>query len=497
MFRRIANARRMLICALLGVAAAALLASCDLGDEVVSPPPPPVVAQVVITSHADTVLAAVAASLQFTAEARDASGAPIPGAAIQWSSSSVNVAAIDATGRAMALTAGFTSIRARSGAIQSAPIVLRVHPAIASVVITGPANPEVEVGRTLQLLAEARDAGGGAIAAIPLTWTTDDTNVAVVDPAGVAVGIAEGRTNVRAASGSIQSAPVELRVRRAQQVVAGVTITGPAVPQVQVGGTIAFTAEARDALGDPIAAAAFQWFSLNPSVAGIDVNGVAMGLAVGMSDIRARSDGVDSAPVALTVTAPAVATVEISGPVQVNVGSMAAFTATARDAGGAPIAGATFTWSSSNMSVASVDANGVVTGLAVGSTDIRATSESVASAPATLIVVMPAPSFAASILPILHPTCSATNCHGGSSPQEGLDLRPPVAYGELVNRACSQMPALLRVKPGDPDNSYFYRKLLPCSPPNCGGSRMPRNLPPLSTAQLDLIRNWILGGAQP
>ncbi len=496
MFHRIDHLRRTLVCGLLGITAAALLASCDLGEEVVSPPPPPVVAQVLITSHADTVLAAVAAPVQFAAVALDASGTLITNAAISWSSSAVNVAAVDASGQALALTSGFTNIRARSGAIQSAPTVLRVHPVIASIVITGPLDPEVEVGRTLQLAAEARDAGGTAIAAIPFDWITNDTNVALVDAFGIALGIAEGRTDVRATRGAVQSAPVELRVRRQQQVVASVHITGPLVPQVEVGSMIAFTAEARDALGDPIAGATFQWFSSNPSAASVDVSGVAIGLAVGMSDIRARSDGIDSAPVTLTVRAPAVATVEISGPSQVDVGSMATFIAIARDAGGAPITGAAFTWSSSNTSVARVDSNGITTGLAVGSADIRATSESVASAPAALTVVTPATSFATDIQPILNMSCNFSNCHG-SSMQEGLDLRAAAAYGELVNQLSSQFPSLLRVAPGNPDNSYFYRKLLPCSPPNCGGSRMPRGLPPLSTAQLDLIRNWIQRGAQP
>jgi len=315
--------RRILAGALLAVGAAALLASCDLGGEVVSPRPP-VVAQVVITSHADTVLATVASSVQFTAEAREAGGAPIANATIQWSSSAVNVAPVDATGRAVALTVGITEIRARSGSIQSAAVVLRVQP-----------------------------------------------------------------------------------------------------------------------------------------------------------------------------TRPVVASVSITGPMQVNVGSMAAFTAVASDAGGAPIAGAVFAWSSSNTNVASVNANGVATGLAPGSTDIRATSESIESPPSMLTVVAPVPSFAADIQPILHPTCTATNCHGGSFPQEGLDLRPASAYGQLVNRPSSQLPALLRVEPGNADNSYFYRKLLPCNPPNCGGSRMPRNLPPLPVAQIDLVRDWILGGAPP
>jgi hypothetical protein len=54
---------------------------------------------------------------------------------------------------------------------------------------------------------------------------------------------------------------------------------------------------------------------------------------------------------------------------------------------------------------------------------------------------------------------------------------------------------LLRVKPGDPDHSFLMIKLL--GPRLDEGSRMPLIGSPLSSQQLDLIRSWILQGANP
>ena len=57
----------------------------------------------------------------------------------------------------------------------------------------------------------------------------------------------------------------------------------------------------------------------------------------------------------------------------VAVAGQTAFSATARDANGATVT-TTFTWSSSNTAVASVDNNGTVTGVATGTAQIRATA---------------------------------------------------------------------------------------------------------------------------
>jgi hypothetical protein len=79
-----------------------------------------------------------------------------------------------------------------------------------------------------------------------------------------------------------------------------------------------------------------------------------------------------------------------------------------------------------------------------------------------------------------------------------MNLSPPSAYGNIVNQFSNQIGTLFLVEPGDPDDSYLFRKISSCTVPDCLGSRMPRDLPPLRADQIELlIRTWIVTGAQP
>ena len=79
------------------------------------------------------------------------------------------------------------------------------------------------------------------------------------------------------------------------------------------------------------------------------------------------------------VTPPSVASVEVSATAGnlIALGRTAQLSATANDAQGNSVSGATFTWGSSNEAVATVSPSGLVTSLAAGSVTITATSEGV------------------------------------------------------------------------------------------------------------------------
>jgi len=101
-------------------------------------------------------------------------------------------------------------------------------------------------------------------------------------------------------------------------------------------------------------------------------------------------------------------------------------------------------------------------------------------------------SFVADIQPIFTSRC--VRCHSAPMPPMGLNLDAPVSYAHLVNVPSGQVPSLMRVKPGDPNNSYIIQKL---SGTAAVGERMPFGGPYLSKATIDLIRLWIAEGANP
>jgi hypothetical protein len=93
---------------------------------------------------------------------------------------------------------------------------------------------------------------------------------------------------------------------------------------------------------------------------------------------------------------------------------------------------------------------------------------------------------------IFTPICSV--CHAGASAPEGLQLDAGNSYNMLVDVPSTEVPSLLRVKPGDPDNSYIIQKLEGHA---AVGGQMPLGGPYLSTSTIAFIRQWITDGAPP
>lgn len=92
------------------------------------------------------------------------------------------------------------------------------------------------------------------------------------------------------------------------------------------------------------------------------------------------------------------------------------------------------------------------------------------------------------------PACSS--CHnpsGGAFRQVGLDMSTAGSYDSLVGVPARQK-GLLRVAPGDPENSYLLHKLEGRADIIAG--RMPLRGPYLSDGQIAIIRRWIELGAR-
>jgi len=93
---------------------------------------------------------------------------------------------------------------------------------------------------------------------------------------------------------------------------------------------------------------------------------------------------------------------------------------------------------------------------------------------------------------IFTPTCAALGCHDSLGQQSSQILAPGKSYAQTVNHPSVEMPGLMRVVPGDPANSYLYRKITGAG---ITGDRMPQGGPFLTDAQIKLVRDWIRRGA--
>ena len=89
---------------------------------------------------------------------------------------------------------------------------------------------------------------------------------------------------------------------------------------------------------------------------------------------------------------------------------------------------------------------------------------------------------------VLNASCALAGCHVDANQP---DLAPARAWANLVDQPSSAGMDL--VSPGDPEASYLYVKI--AARPGMLGSRMPLGRPALSSADLAVVRAWIVRGA--
>ena len=335
----------------------------------------------------------VGQTLQLAATPKDASGNPLSGRAVTWTSGNTAVATVSASGLVTAVAAGSATITASSEG-RSGTAAITVNPPPVASVAVNPATASVQVGQTAQLTATPQDASGNPLSGRVVTWASSNTAIATVNASGLVSAVAAGSATITATSeGKSGSAAVTVTTVP----VAAVAVT-PASPSVQVGQTAQLTATPQDANGNPLSGRTVTWTSSNQAVATVNATGLVTGAAAGAATITATSEG-KSGTAAVTVTPVPVASVAVTpASASIQTGGTIQLTATPKDANGKPLTGRTVAWTSANGAVATVSTSGLVTGVATGTTTITATSEgqsgtssvAVSNAPVASVDVSPA-----------------------------------------------------------------------------------------------------------
>src|SRR6266566_6292363 len=165
---------------------------------------------------------------------------------------------------------------------------------------------------------------------------------------------------------------------------------------VRTGQTADFMAVALTSAGDT-AAAAVTWSATSGSITDTSTKGgrhygkYKAGPDTGRVKVIARGQGSNLSDTAtVAVTLPPVASVSVS-PASASVlpTQTVQLTATTLDSTGAVLTGRIVTWSSSSTGVATVNANGLVTGVAVGSATITARSEAQSGSSSVTVTTVP------------------------------------------------------------------------------------------------------------
>jgi uncharacterized protein YjdB len=249
---------------------------------------------------------------------------PIPGGT--WSSSTPSVVNVDAFGNVMAMSVGTSRITYTLGTACFTTRLLTVEPTLNA--ITGPSNV-----CEFASIALSNGYSGGV-------WTTANASIATVSPSGVVTGVAAGVVNISYAT------PLA-------GCFATTSITVDAVPAT-IAGTDSVCIGAVTFLTNSVAGGV--WSSSDITVATVDGIGNVTGVSANTVRISYVIGSGCSASIIVTVK-PLAEAGTITGISEVCLGTDSTFTSTV--AGGS--------WSSSDPTIASVSATGIVAGVSIGS----------------------------------------------------------------------------------------------------------------------------------
>ena len=155
-----------------------------------------------------------------------------------------------------------------------------------------------------------------------------------------------------------------------------VAVTPDTVALTALGHTAQLTAEVRDQAGRVMESVPVSWASADTTVAAVDSAGLVTAAGSGTTTITA-SAGSASGEAFVTVMQSAGSVIVSPPAVTIALSDTLRLVAEAFDENGHAVEGAEFTWSSSNAAVATVNASGLVRGVAEGRATIMATAGSV------------------------------------------------------------------------------------------------------------------------
>jgi uncharacterized protein YjdB len=342
----------------------------------------------VVVAGGGVSLASIGDTVQLSAQALDAIGTPLA-RTISWAvqDGSADVVTVGPTGLVTAMGNGQKTIVASTGGV-SGTATVTVSQVLASARVStaaaGASTTLTSLGDTLALQAAGFDARNHVLPGGTFTWRSDSAN-ARVSPNGLVTAVANGAANIFARSGDVESAPgFAVTVAQAVDHI-GVSAGGSSTTLTSIGDTLQLAATAFDTRDNPMAAT-FTWSPTSGAAANVGASsGLVTAAANGTTSVQAAAGG-KTGSISITV-AQAVASVSVSGPASLtSLGETAQLTATASDARGHAVSGASFSWRSDGANVTVGAATGVVTAAANGSANIFARSGAVES-PAHAVTV--------------------------------------------------------------------------------------------------------------
>lgn len=230
------------------------------------------------------------------------------------------------------------------------------------------------VGGTVQLTVTVIDEEGDTLSSQTVAYTSSNTAVASVSNSGLVTALTVGSTNITATVDNVSDTITV--VVEADTTAADLTID-PGDTNLAVGDTLTFNATVTTAGGDTLSGAVVTFSSTETAVATVNaLSGLVTAEGVGRTNLVATSGSVSDTVEVSVGTEPGtnIGTLTLTpATLTLAVGASDTLAVAATDTLGAAILDPIVDFSSTASAVATVNAFGVVTGVATGSANIVAT----------------------------------------------------------------------------------------------------------------------------
>ena len=293
--------------------------------------------------------------------------------AVTWSSSDEDVATVDENGVVTAVAGGTATITATSTVNENITATCDIKVLKHTTGISlNPSEIELVKGETSDPLAVTFDPADTDDSK-ELTWTSSDDTVATVDENGAVTAVGRGTAMIRATLNANESVYAECEVTVSVPLESITLTADKETDRLEVGDTVNLTVgyNPEDTTDDE----KVTWTSSDDTVATVDENGVVTAVAGGTATITATS--VANADISATCDikvlkhTESITLSQIEDMILMKNESSDPVTVTFNPADTDD--SKTVTWTSSKDTVATVDENGVVTGVAEGTATITAT----------------------------------------------------------------------------------------------------------------------------
>ncbi len=270
---------------------------------------------------------------------------------VTWSSDNSGIATVDANGNVTALALGQTIITVSCGE-KSADCIVTVIPTPVESIIISKESVELMVGKSFELSATVLpdDATDKTI-----SWTSDNTDIAVVDAFGKVTAKALGQATIIASSGN-KNAYCSVTVIPTP--VENIIISKESL-EMFVGNSFELIATV---LPDDATDKTIAWTSSNENIATVDDSGIVTALSIGEAIITASCGNVKAICKVSVVLSPVEKIILSKEEAELEVGETITIEAEVLPEN---ISGMIVMWSSGNTDVATVDANGNATAQAL------------------------------------------------------------------------------------------------------------------------------------